>query len=212
MAEETLNANAEQTAEQTDEKVIQKRSELIKEQIALEKQYNEESQKIVEETYFITVGSKNAFDKIYKYIETSVEWDYTTATGVALLFTNLKQQKPFTREKDWDGKIELKTSSCLSLWKMFMSMKGRGFYEARNFLDSLMLVGPELSKTVGEIQDKQLVVRHFHDRINVIDNLLDAGEYENDITDEEAKALYGEKEESLVKREEKLEDEVLPEA
>ena len=191
-------------------KELPKKSELLKEQIALEKQYVTESRASLEETYSVKVGSKGNFDKLCKMIEHDVEFDHSTATGIALLYSNLKQQKPFTRDDDWNGSILLKTSSCLVLWKAIMSYKGKGFYEAKAFLEMIQLIGPELSKAVKTIDDKTTALRGLHNRLNEIDNILDSGDYETDLTEEEEKELLKESE-SVIKTEQAIEDEVNPE-
>ncbi len=187
-----------------------KKSDLIKEQVDLEKQYTTESAAMLEQTYSVKVGTKSNFEKLIKYIEHDVEFDHSTATGIALLFSNLKQQKPFTREHDWNGSILLKTSSCLVLWKSLMSYKGKGFYEAKAFLEMIQLIGPELSNAVKTIDEKNVALRGLHNRLNEIDNILDSGEFENDLTEEEEKALL-EESKNVIKTEHAIEDEVNPE-
>lgn len=206
-----MDENKEKTiSEEIVETPKPKKSELIKEQIALEKQYTTESNAMIEQTYSVKVGTKSSFDRLMKYIEHDAEFDHSTATGIALLFSNLKQQKPFTRDAEWNGSILLKTSSCLVLWKSLMSFKGKGFYEAKSFLETIQLIGPELSKAVNIIDEKNVALRGLHSRLNEIDNILDSGEFENDLTEEEEKALL-EESASVIKTEQEIENEVNPE-
>lgn len=209
MSKENLEEtkNVEETQE-----VVQKpkKSELLKEQISLEKQYTDGTQAMLEETYSVKVGTKGNFDRLSKYIEHDADFDHSTATGIALLYSNLKQQKRFTREDDWNGVIQLKTSSCLVLWKSLMTYHGKGFFEAKAFLEMIQLVGPEVSNAVKTIEDKNTSLRGLHNRLNEIYNILDAGEFENDLTEEEEKALL-EDSKSVIKTEQAIEDEVNPE-
>jgi hypothetical protein len=188
---------------------LPKKSELLKEQIELEKQYDSESAAMLEDTYNVKFGTKGAFDRMMKYLEKDVEFDHSTATGLALLYSNMRQQKPFTREADWNGEVQLKTSSCLMLWKFLMAHKGHGFWEAKAFLETIQLVGQDISKSINTINEKQTALRGIHDRLNVIYNKLDSNEYENDLTEEEEKALL-ESSKEVIKNEEELNNEVNP--
>lgn len=209
MSKENLEEtkNVEETQE-----VVQKpkKSELLKEQISLERVYTNGTHEMLEEIYTVKIGSKGNFDRLIKVIEHDVEFDHSTATGLALLHSNLKQQKPFTREDDWNGTIQLKTSSCMVLWKILMGFKGHGFFEAKAFLEMIQLIGPEVSEAVKVINDKTASLRGLHTRLNEIYNILDACEFENDLTEEEEKALL-EDSKSVIKTEHAIEDEVNPE-
>lgn len=187
-----------------------KKSELLKEQISLEKQYTDGTHAMLEETYSVKVGTKGNFDRLSKYIEHDADFDHSTAIGISLLYSNLKQQKPFTREEDWNGVIQLKSSSCIVLWKSLMTYHGKGFFEVKSFLEMIQLVGPEVSNAVKTIEDKNVSLRGLHNRLNEIYNILDAGEFENDLTEEEEKALL-EDSKSVIKTEQAIEDEVNPE-
>lgn len=203
----TETVKTEETATETKKP---KKSDLIKEMISLEKQYVTGSNAMLEETYNIKVNSKSNFERLIKFVEHDAIFDNQTATGVVLLYSNFKQQKPFTREKDWNGAIQLKTSSCLILWKALMSFKGKGYYEAKSFLEMIQLVGPELSNAVKTIDNKNISLRGLHSRLNEIDNIIDSNDYESDITEEEEKALR-EDEQNVIKTEQSIEDEVNPE-
>lgn len=209
MSKENLKEtkNVEETHE-----VVQKpkKSELLKEQISLERVYTNGTNEMLEEIYTVKIGSKGNFNRLIKVIEHDVEFDHSTATGLALLHSNLKQQKPFTREDDWNGTIQLKTSSCMVLWKILMAFKGHGFFEAKAFLEMIQLIGPEVSEAVKVINDKTASLRGLHTRLNEIYNILDACEFENDLTEEEEKALL-EDSKSVIKTEHAIEDEVNPE-
>lgn len=188
---------------------LPKKSELLQEQIDLEKQYDSGSAALIEETHSVKFGTKGAYDKMVKYIEKDAEFDHSSATGLVLLYSDIKQQKPFTRETDWNGDIMLKTSSCLVLWKTMMTIKGKGFFEARAFLEAIQLLGPDLSKIVNNINDKQAALRGLHNRLNEIYNQLDAGEYENDLTPEQEAEML-QKSKQIIETEEAMKDEVAP--
>lgn len=209
MSKEKLNEEAVVEETQDCKKELPKKSELLKEQITLEQQYTNGTQEMLEEIYTVKIGSKGNFERLIKMIEHDVEFDHSTATGLALLYSNLKQQKPFTREDDWNGTLQLKTSSCMVLWKILMSFKGHGFFEAKAFLEMIQLIGPEVSEAVKVINDKTASLRGLHTRLNEIYNILDSGDCENDLTEEEEKALLAESQ-SVIKQEQEIEDEVNP--
>ena len=206
---EGVNEHEETPEKEAGEKPLPKKSELLNEQIALEKQYDSESAAMLEETYNVKFGTKGAFDKMMKYLEHDVEFDHGTATGLILLYANMRQQKQFTREKDWNGEVQLKTSSCLMLWKFLMGHKGHGFFEAKAFLETIQVVGQDISKAINTINEKQTALRGIHNRLNEIYNQLDSNSFENDLTPEQEKELL-EKSKEVVKNEEEINNEVNP--
>lgn len=206
---EGVNEHEETPENEAGEKPLPKKSELLNEQIALEKQYDSESAAMLEETYNVKFGTKGAFDKMMKYLEHDVEFDHGTATGLILLYANMRQQKQFTREKDWNGEVQLKTSSCLMLWKFLMGHKGHGFFEAKAFLETIQVVGQDISKAINTINEKQTALRGIHNRLNEIYNQLDSNSFENDLTPEQEKELL-EKSKEVVKNEEEINNEVNP--
>lgn len=199
---ETENPKEETTA-------LDKKSELLQEQISLEKQYDSESSAMLSETYSVKFGSKGAFDKMLKYLEHDAEFDKGTATGLVLLYSDMRGQKPYTREADWNGEVQLKTSSCLMLWKFLMTHKGHGFFEAKSFLETIQLVGQDITKSINTINEKNAALRGIHDRLDVIYTKLDKGEFENDLTPEQEKELL-EKSKDTIKTEEEIDSEVNP--
>lgn len=209
-AQEVVAQETQVETTETENKVqLPKKSELLQEQIDLEKQYDTESSAMLEGIYNVKFGTKGAFDRMMKYLEHDVEFDHSTATGLALLFSNMKQQKPFTRENDWNGEVQLKTSSCLMLWKFLMGHKGHGFFEAKQFLETIQTVGPDLTKSIKTINEKQAALRGIHNRLDEIYTKLDSNEFENDLTPEQEKEML-EKSKEVIKNEEKIDDEVNP--
>ena len=52
-----------------------------------------------------------------------------------MLYSNLKENSKTVQAKDWDGIVKLRGTSITILWTMVTSMKGKGFFEARNLLN-----------------------------------------------------------------------------
>lgn len=181
--------------ENQEEKKLPKKSELIEEQKTLVDQYNKQAEALINKEFSVNVGNKFQFNKLCKFVEKEIKADYMTASGIVMLQSNLKQQKPYTNEDDWNGYILLNTQSCKALWKGIQQWEGKGAFDAIDFLRTLQLVGPEVAKAVNSINDEQVSMRGLHTRLDEIDGILDRGEYENDVPDEEAKEVVKEEEE-----------------
>lgn len=187
-----------------------KKSELLNEQVTLENQYAEGVKSNLNSVYTVKIGSKKNFNSIMRYIEHDVEFDHATSTYVVMLYSNMKQQKPYLRDPEWNGTIQLIENSCVTLWKTLMSYKGHGVHEAESFLEMIQDLGQDLSKTIKTIREKNESVRGLHTRLNEIYNIIDSGEYENDLTEEEEKAILA-KSDSIIKTEHSIEDDIRPE-
>jgi len=187
----------------------QKKSELLKEQVTLEKQYADGFKANLNEIYTVKIGSKKNFNDLLKIIEHDAEFDHTSVVALKMLHSNLKQQKPFIRDAEWNGTIQLISGSCAALWKILMTHKGHGVFEAEQFLNLVKDLGPELSKTVKTIDEKNESIRGLHTRLNEIYNIIDSGDYENDVTEEEEKEILSQSD-MIIKKEQEIEDEVDP--
>ena len=88
-----------------------------------------------------------------KFLEKEADWGHTTATGLIMLYSNMKEQQPVIREKDWNGIIKLRGTSITIFWSMITSMKGKGFFAARDFVEMMAAFGQDLSKVVGQVHD-----------------------------------------------------------
>lgn len=206
--EEVQDSNIEKNQD-VQEVVLPKKSDLLKEQVELENQYNDLSTTYLEKVYPIKIGNKSNVSKLIRFVEHDAEFDHSTATGITILYNNLKNEKDSIKGKEWDGVFKLRTASCLILWKTLMSYKGKGFFEAKEFLNMVQLVGPELSEAVKLIDADNLALRGYHSRLNEIDTILESGKYETDITEEEEKDILS-KSKFLIKQEKAIEDEVNP--
>jgi hypothetical protein len=204
MAEKEKNTKQEEVAQPKP-----KKSELLKEQVTLEKQYADGFKANLNEIYTVKVGSKKNFNSILKIVEHDAEFDHSSAVALKMLHSNLKQQKQFVREDDWNGTIQLIQGSCVTLWKILMAYKGHGVFEVDHFLDVIQDLGQDLSKTIKTIDEKNESIRGLHTRLNQIYNIIDSGEYENDVTEEEEKQILA-KSDMIIKKEQEIEDEVEP--
>jgi hypothetical protein len=152
--------------------------------------------------YDIPVGSAKLYKQIMKFLEKEADWGHTTATGLIMLYSNLKEQQPVTREKDWDGIIKLRGTSITIFWTMITSMKGKGFFTARDFVEMMAAFGSDLSQVVGKVHEDNKGLRENHARMAELDKEVNNPDVILDVPIDE----YNEAEEEL----NKLMDEVDP--
>ena len=119
--------------------------------------------------YEIPVGSAKLYKQIMKFLEKEADWGHTTATGLIMLYSNMKEQQPVTREKDWNGIIKLRGTSITIFWTMITSMKGKGFFAARDFVELMAAFGSELSTVVGKVHEDNKALRENHTYMSKLD-------------------------------------------
>jgi len=197
--------NKQQTVEQEVE--LKKKSELLEEQKTLVEQYEKGTEELMNREFIVKIGTRAKVNSLQKFVVHELPSDYYKASGVMMLYSNIKQQKPFTKAADWDGTIILNMISIKALYAGFQEWKGKGAFETMAFLELLKDVAPELIKhikTIGECQDS---LRGLHVRLSEIDTLLDNKKYIDDCPETDAKSAIKESEEN----QQKLQDEIEPE-
>ena len=107
-------------------------------------------------------GTAKLYKQIMKFLEKEADWSHTTATGLIMLYSNLKEQQPKTREKDWDGNIKLRGTSITIFWTMITQMKGKGFFSARDFVEMMASFGADISKVVQKVHEDNQELRENH--------------------------------------------------
>jgi len=161
LASEVINTNARKMSE-----IIADKKEALKknEDLLRALQTNE---------YDIPVGSVKLYKQIMKFLEKEADWGHTTATGLIMLYSNLKEQQPVTREKDCDGIIKLRGTSITIFWTMITSMKGKGFFAARDFVEMMAAFGADLSKVVGKVHEDNQALRDNHAEVALLQQEID---------------------------------------
>ena len=53
--------------------------------------------------YDIPMASSKLYKQLMKFLEKDAEWGHTTATGLVMLYSNLKENSKAVQSKDWDG-------------------------------------------------------------------------------------------------------------
>lgn len=125
-----------------------------------------------------------AFRHLLEYLNKDVKWTAKTAPGLLVLVRNMEENKEWVRDKEFNNVIKLRSSNVLVLWRSILEdMEGKGFYEAKIFLECWANCGKGISDAVREIQKLHEQVRMLGTQLNTIEE-----EYlnsENDIEETE---------------------------
>ena len=119
--------------------------------------------------YDIPMSSPKLYKQLMKFLEKDADWGHTTATGLVMLYSNLKENAKTVQAKDWDGIVKLRGTSITILWSMVTSMKGRGFFEARNFIELMAAFGQDLSQVVQKVHEDNQELRDNHVKLSELD-------------------------------------------
>ena len=146
-----------------------KMSEIVADKKAALKLNEDLLRELQTNTYDIPFGSVKLYKQLCKFLEKDAEWGHTTATGLVMLYSNLREGAKETQVKDWNGIVKLRGTSITILWSMITSMKGKGFYEARNFIELMASMGEDLSKVVGQVHTDNQALRDNHTKLSELD-------------------------------------------
>ncbi len=160
------------------------KSELLAEQNELFELNESLLKEMQEREYTVDLKTKKIFDSLLKFLEKDAPWGHTTATGLIMLYHNLREQKEVTKDKEWDGAIKLRSANVTIMWSMVTKMTGKGFYEAKSFVELMAVCGESLSKAVQAAHNDNAKLRENHHRLSQLDDLLASGNYVNDVTEE----------------------------
>jgi len=169
------------------EQSLPKKSELLKEQAELSNRTNELVKEMQEREYEIDFKHPKVLNSFISFLEKDAPWGHTTATGLIMLYNNLRQQKQIIKQSEqWDGKILLRSANVNIMWSMLTKMTGSGFYQAKSFVELMVNVGESLSTAVNKANLDNQELRIVHTALNEIDNKLSNPEmFEDDCPDEE---------------------------
>lgn len=185
MTEETVLEVVKNEAAQ-----LPKKSELLAQHKGLMARNEELLKEMQAREYSIDFKSKKIFDKLLKFLEKEAEWTHTTAAGLIMLYHNLREEKLKTTEKDWNNEVTLRAANVSILWQMMTRMSGKGFYEARDFVELMAAIGEPVSKAVQRVHADNQEIRDNHAELAKLDQVLDGGQYVAD-TAEVANDPYG---------------------
>lgn len=134
------------------------------------KQDGENGEEVINPVY--QKAGRHAYKHLLEYLYKDVKWSAKTAPGLLVLVRNMEENKDWVRDKDFDNIISLRSSNVLVLWKSVLEdMEGRGYYDAKSFLEVWANCGKGISDAVREIQK-------YHDDVRVLGTNLNTIEEE----------------------------------
>ena len=152
-----------------------KRSEVLEEHKELLQKNDDLLKEMQEREYEVDFKDRGVFTKLYKFLEKDSPWGHTTAAGLIMLFNNLRQEKEKIKDPEWDKKITLRAVNVTTLWTMLTKMEGKGFYEAKNFVELMASIGQSISTAVRQVHTDNQDLRNNHETLTKLDTLLDHG-------------------------------------
>ena len=164
-----------------------KRSEVLAEHKELLQRNDDLLKEMQEREYEVDFKDKGVFTKLYKFLEKESPWGHTTAAGLIMLFNNLRQEKEKIKDPEWDKKITLRAVNVTTLWTMLTKMEGKGFHEAKNFVELMASIGQSISTAVRQVHTDNQELRDNHEALTKLDNLLDHGSLIEDCQNKDAK-------------------------
>tara|TARA_R110000796_G_scaffold25211_4_gene71328 strand:+ start:1075 stop:1629 length:555 start_codon:yes stop_codon:yes gene_type:complete len=118
-----------------------------------------------EREYPVDFKTKRVFDKLLKFLEKDAPWGHTTATGLIMLYHNLRECKEVVKDKEFNGLVAVRSTSVTILWQMVTKMTGNGFYEAKAFVELMANIGESLSEAVQKVQEDNQSLRDNHSEL-----------------------------------------------
>jgi hypothetical protein len=146
-----------------------KMSEIIKDKREALKKNEDLLRALQTNEYEIPMSSPRLYKQLMKFLEKDADWGHTTATGLIMLYSNLRENSKAVQDKEWDGIVKLRGTSITILWTMVTSMKGRGFFEAKNFIELMAAFGQDLSRVVQKVHIDNQELRDNHVRLSELD-------------------------------------------
>jgi hypothetical protein len=169
--------------EETQAKKVWKKSELLERQKELEALNEKLIKEMQEREYEIDFKNKKVFDRLVKFLEKDAPWGHTMATGLIMLFHNMREQKELVKDKEWNGIAKLRAANVSILWSMVTKMTGSGFYEAKSFVELMAACGESLSNAVQKVHNDNQAIRDTHAQLAQIDQDIDSPDTINDVED-----------------------------
>lgn len=129
-------------------------------------------------------AGRKAYKTLMKYLYENVNWNAKTAAGLMVLVRNMEENKPWVQSPDFDNIITLRSSNVLVLWRNILEeMSGKGYYEAKGFLECWVNCGQGITNAVRDIQKMHEETRELGTKLNTIEDEYDKSF--NDIPDAE---------------------------
>ena len=127
---------------------------------------------------------KKVFKQLLEYLNHNVSFTAKTAVNLLVLVRNMEENKAWVNSKEFDNVIILRSASVLSLWRFIMEdFNGKGFFEARTFLECWANCGQSVSDAVRQIQRDNASTRQIGTDLNNVEEEFNRSE--NDLPEEE---------------------------
>lgn len=127
---------------------------------------------------------KKVFKQLLEYLNHNVSFTAKSAVNLLVLVRNMEENKPWVNSKEFDNVIILRSASVLSLWRFIMEdFNGKGFFEARTFLECWANCGQSVSDAVRQIQKDNAVTRQIGTDLNNVEEEFNRSE--NDLPKDE---------------------------
>ena len=123
--------------------------------------------------YEVDFKSVKLLNMLIKFLEKDAPWGHTTATGLIMLYHNMREQKELAKSKEWNGIVKLRAANTTILWQMVTKMTGSGFYEAKTFVELMAQVGESLSSAVQKCHADNQELRDVHSELAKIESEID---------------------------------------
>ncbi len=159
--------------EMTTEEAPQTLEQLKAKEAELDKINENLIKEMQEREYEVDFKTKKVFDKLLKFLEKDAPWGHTTATGLIMLYHNLRESKERVKDKEFNGIIAVRSTSVTILWQMVTKMTGTGFYEAKSFVELMANVGESLSNAVQSVQSDNQALRDNHSELAKVQQEID---------------------------------------
>ena len=129
---------------------------------------------------------KKVFKQLLEYLNHNVSFTAKTAVNLMVLVRNMEENKPWVNSKEFDNVIILRSASVLSLWRCIMEdFNGKGFFEARTFLECWANCGQSVSDAVRQIQKDNASTRQLGTDLNSVEEEFNLSE--DDLPQDEGK-------------------------
>ena len=120
---------------------------------------------------------KKVFKQLLEYLNHNVNFTAKSAVNLLVLVRNMEENKAWVNSKEFDNVIILRSASVLSLWRCIMEdFSGKGFFEARTFLECWANCGQSISDAVRKIQKDNAATREIGTQLNTVEEEFDRSE------------------------------------
>ena len=120
---------------------------------------------------------KKVYKQLLDYLNHDVSFTAKNAVNLLILVRNMEENKAYVNSNSFENVIVLRSASVLSLWRFIMEgFNGKGFFEARTFLECWAKCGESVSNAVRQIQKDNADTRQLGTDLNNIEEEFNRSE------------------------------------